>query len=324
MTIKVSILIPTFNQDPRILKECVDSALDQTYENMEIIISDNHSSNGTEELLKKYNDSRLKVVKPKSFLPMIDNFAFCAQHARGEYISFLSSDDVLLPSAIQKLYEALERHASAVFACGNIYSARSLPAQRHSSLIRPIVSESEVVYSSKQAEDFFFPWKMASTWMAGDLIRRDAYERTGGFGASNMRAAGDVWLTRALLMQGDFVCLSDPLALFRTRAIFSKEVDRDRRLLNFMDGIIISSEEKSNISITKKIYQYILLAYRLGADPRPSKDTISKVWQVFDKQGRSDLAFIVSIDGSHNKLFRMFGMAFRAMEIFKRLLRIGS
>jgi cellulose synthase/poly-beta-1,6-N-acetylglucosamine synthase-like glycosyltransferase len=62
----VSIVIPTFNQRPQFLRDSLSSALAQTYGQIEVIVSDNHSTNGTAALLAEYDDPRLRVVRPRS------------------------------------------------------------------------------------------------------------------------------------------------------------------------------------------------------------------------------------------------------------------
>src|SRR5258705_7070185 len=91
----VSIIIPTYNQRPDFLRECLKSAIGQTYPNIEVIVSDNHSDNEMVQVLEDFPKDRLKLIKPPRHLDIIDNFIFGAEAATGEYISFLSSDDLL-------------------------------------------------------------------------------------------------------------------------------------------------------------------------------------------------------------------------------------
>src|SRR5258707_326013 len=94
----VSIVIPTYNQNREFLRAAVASALSQTYERFEVIVSNNHSTNDTVQVLSEFADERLKVVCPRDHLPMTENFAFAADQASGEYISFLASDDWVHPN----------------------------------------------------------------------------------------------------------------------------------------------------------------------------------------------------------------------------------
>jgi glycosyltransferase involved in cell wall biosynthesis len=316
----VTVLIPAFNQELPFLKECVDSALNQSFRNLEVVVSDNRSTNGTAELLRSYADERLRVVSPNSFLSMNENFAFCASHARGQFISFLSSDDLLLPHAIQMLFDHIERDPNVVFGCGNIYSARRLPSDsnRTKFLIRAYGQRARYL-SSQDAQAFFFPWSMGCTWMAGDIIRRAAYERTGGFSKCDMLTTGDVWLTKKLLEQGGFFCLDEPLALFRTRSLIKPEVDRDRRLFDFADLLVLQAGGSAPPpSAVRKFKQGVSLAYRLGSVPHPSGEALERSQKIFLDLHRYDLVRVIDLQLSHPRWLKTFGSAVRLVDLSRR------
>ncbi len=294
----VSILVPTYNQNLEHLRECVESCLAQTYPHIEVVVSDNHSTNGAGDYLRGIGDPRLRVVSPERFCTMNENFAFCASCARGELISFLSSDDVLLPNAIAMLVDVLRDDPQAVFAAGNIFHARELPADLcDPSLIRPR-SLARRVYGGQAARDFFFPWTLASTWMAGDLIRRSAYEATGGLAACDLEVAGDVWLTDQLLARGGFAYVPAPTALFRSRAPGHDEVDPDRRIADFIDKLHIDQNYGGGAmgrTVIDRLKQNVILVRRLGADRRSSRAIKDKACAVFARYGRRDLMLCVRL-----------------------------
>jgi len=91
----VSIVIPVYNQKIQYLQEALESALNQTYTTIEVIVSDNHSTNDVPAYLASVEDDRLRVKKPEQFLPMAQNFQFAADQATGEFVVFLCSDDYL-------------------------------------------------------------------------------------------------------------------------------------------------------------------------------------------------------------------------------------
>lgn len=111
----VSIVIPVYNQKLAYFKDAVDSALAQTYANIEVIVSDNHSTNELVGYLDNLTDKRLKVKKPTSFLPMVQNFQFGADQATGDYLIFLCSDDYLCPDFVASLIDPLQANPSAAF-----------------------------------------------------------------------------------------------------------------------------------------------------------------------------------------------------------------
>ena len=90
----VSIGIPTYNRADGYLRECLTSALKQTYPNIEVIVADNCSSDNTAELMKSFSTNRLRYYKhPKNIGPQ-NNFNFCLDQANGAYFLLLHDDDL--------------------------------------------------------------------------------------------------------------------------------------------------------------------------------------------------------------------------------------
>lgn len=92
--ILVTIMIPTYNQE-RYICDAIDSALAQTYKNIEIIVGDDASTDGTSEHLKKYlNHSTVKVIRNPNNLGRVENYRnLLNKHANGDFIVNLDGDD---------------------------------------------------------------------------------------------------------------------------------------------------------------------------------------------------------------------------------------
>jgi len=90
----VSILIPVYNRE-KLVKRAIESAINQTYENIEVIAVDNKSTDRTYEVLKghaeKYPD--VKVYQNKENLGPVRNWKKCLEYSSGEFIKILFSDD---------------------------------------------------------------------------------------------------------------------------------------------------------------------------------------------------------------------------------------
>ncbi len=115
---KVSVIIPAYNVE-RFIAECVNSVRCQTYENLEIIIIDDGSSDCTLDICQKLasEDGRIKLVQnnhggvSRARNAGLDN-------ATGELIVSVDSDDVLLPDMIETLYNKMVETGAEVVACG--------------------------------------------------------------------------------------------------------------------------------------------------------------------------------------------------------------
>ena len=91
----VSIAIPTYNRANEFLKQAIHAALEQTYPNIEIIVSNNHSTDNTEEIVKSFADPRVRYFRQPTNIGYMKNYDFCLEQARGAYFSLLPDDDLM-------------------------------------------------------------------------------------------------------------------------------------------------------------------------------------------------------------------------------------
>jgi glycosyltransferase involved in cell wall biosynthesis len=103
---RVTIAIPTYNR-LTYLRQTLDSALSQTYANLEIVVSDNCSSDGTAAYVSTVRDDRLVFLVQERNLGMAGNWNACLERATGEFFLLLSDDDYLEPSALAQLAAAI-------------------------------------------------------------------------------------------------------------------------------------------------------------------------------------------------------------------------
>ena len=117
----VSIMIPVFNRE-EIVRRALDSAISQTYKNIEIIVCDNASTDNTWETLQEYvaKDNRIHAYRNETNVGPVRNWKRCLDHAKGKYAKFLWSDDEILPTFIEIMVDALESNGSCGFAYSNV------------------------------------------------------------------------------------------------------------------------------------------------------------------------------------------------------------
>lgn len=97
----VSIIMPSYNTG-RFIADSINSVLNQTYQNWELIIIDDCSTDDSVEIIKSYKDSRIRLLKNKKNSGAAISRNYGLREAKGRYISFLDSDDVW---ATTKLYK---------------------------------------------------------------------------------------------------------------------------------------------------------------------------------------------------------------------------
>jgi len=116
----VSIGFPVFNgQD--FVEKALQSLLDQSYKNFELVISDNASSDETSSICHRFakKDKRIQYIRQKKNIGGIDNFNFVLKKAKGEYFMWACHDDQWDKDYIRKLLKLLESDKSADFAFSN-------------------------------------------------------------------------------------------------------------------------------------------------------------------------------------------------------------
>lgn len=205
----ISILIPTYNQKEEYLRQSIDSALAQTYPNIEVIVSDNHSTNNVPEVLDSYNDNRLRIVKPPEHLPITPNFQFASDQAKGEYISFLCSDDWLDRTCIERNFYFLISSPGVVACfCKTSYVKQDNSIQVNANFPDGIIKGIE---DYKKRLDF----TKTRGSIIGCLIDKKAYNKIDGISADNIQMNADQYLLLRLCTQGDIAYLTESLAYFR-------------------------------------------------------------------------------------------------------------
>jgi glycosyltransferase involved in cell wall biosynthesis len=114
---RVSIGMPVFNGE-RFIAETIDSILAQTFDDFELIISDNASTDGTEEICRRYaeKDDRIRFVRNRENLGAAYNYNQAFHLSSGEYFKWACHDDLLAAEFLARCVETLERDPSVVVA----------------------------------------------------------------------------------------------------------------------------------------------------------------------------------------------------------------
>ena len=112
---RISIGIPVYNGEKFICK-CIESVLQQTHRNFELIISDNASTDSTSKICEEYlrKDNRITFVRQNKNMGQNWNFNFLLEKANGEYFVWVAADTFLLPEFIEKNIAVLESQDKAV------------------------------------------------------------------------------------------------------------------------------------------------------------------------------------------------------------------
>lgn len=122
----VSILIPVYNRE-NLISECIESALSQTYKNIEIIVVDNNSTDNTLEICEFYAQkySNVQVYENDKNIGPVLNWRRCLDKAKGEYAKILFSDDLIYEDYLDKTVPFITDDVGFVFSIMEIGKGRN-------------------------------------------------------------------------------------------------------------------------------------------------------------------------------------------------------
>lgn len=111
----VSVVIPTYNR-PKYLREAIQSAVKQTYKNIEIIVSDDGSLENPQEIVESFQDPRIRFRRNPKNLGIAENVIHAFKEAQGKYVASLNDDDIWNEDFLEKLVPHLEANSNLVIA----------------------------------------------------------------------------------------------------------------------------------------------------------------------------------------------------------------
>jgi glycosyltransferase involved in cell wall biosynthesis len=212
---KVSVIIPAYNHE-KFVGETIESVLNQTYQDFDLLIADDGSTDRTVDVIRGYTDPRKRLFtfeKNRGACIVANN---CIERSKGRYIAILSSDDVFMPDKLEKQVRFLDEHPKigAVFA-------------------RPLIIDEEgkefadtghfytTIFQKPNRGRFewlnYFFYRGNCLCHSSLLIRKECYERVGLYDPLLAQLPDlDLWIR--LCMVWDIHILDERLVKFRIRA----------------------------------------------------------------------------------------------------------
>lgn len=116
----ISVILPAYNAEEYIYA-AIDSILQQTYTNFELIVINDASTDHTEEIILSFSDKRIRYIKNEQNLKLIKTLNKGIALANGKYIARMDADDISMPNRFQIEYEFMENHQDISVCSGLIY-----------------------------------------------------------------------------------------------------------------------------------------------------------------------------------------------------------
>lgn len=169
-----SILIPAYKKD--YLAECINSILNQTFTEWELIIVNDASPFNLDEIVLKFKDKRISYLKNEKGcggLRVVDNWNICLKHAEGDFVICMGDDDKLLPNCLEDYVELIGKYPDL-----NVYHSFTEMIDEHSELIdmQQTCPEYESIFSL-----IWNFWKGRDQYIGDYLFRASTLKEKGGF-----------------------------------------------------------------------------------------------------------------------------------------------
>ncbi|MFY0406865.1 glycosyltransferase family 2 protein [Solicola sp. PLA-1-18] len=228
MSPRVSVVVPSY-QNADFIEATIESVLAQTFTDLELVVADHGSTDGTWDLLQRFTDDpRVRLLQTPAGGGAQRNWNAVSQAATGDLIKLVCGDDVLYPEMLRRQVDALDAAgdgAVLVASRRDIVDADGRPAFRGQGLksLEGVVDGRRAVRASV----------LAGTNVLGEpccvTMRRDVLEKTGWWGDGVHRYLIDQAAYARVLFEGDLVALHEPMAAFRLSATqWSVELAREQ------------------------------------------------------------------------------------------------
>ncbi|MDY7991543.1 glycosyltransferase [Paenibacillus polymyxa] len=243
---KVSVLIPAYNR-PFYLELALQSALYQSYQNIEIIIGDDSTNNEVEKAIEPYllEYNNVSYYKNETNLGL-ENWYKIYDMANGEYINFLMDDDLFHFEKIEKMVNKLHSHDDVSLVTS----------------FRELIDESGEVLSSKPSTRLFFQentiingktfgsFMLSQTWnIIGEpttaMFRKKDVKRFGFYHEHKFNVINDFATWLSLMEKGDVVYLTEPLSYFRQHS-GQNQANPKYKVLGIDEWLCIINEARKN------------------------------------------------------------------------------
>jgi glycosyltransferase involved in cell wall biosynthesis len=204
----VSILMPVYNTEI-FLEESIDSVIDQSYKNWELICVDDGSTDNSLIILEKFRlkDHRITVIHQENGGTASGARNKGLSVASGKFIVLLDSDDKIEKDYIIKLVQkSLSSNASLIISSTHFWRYKE---NRIARSIEGVDGNLDVIISGKQAFLYSLKWRIGGM----GLYRTDVLRSIGGYDVEGVN--GDEYTTRLLFLKSNFVAFSDAQYFYR-------------------------------------------------------------------------------------------------------------
>lgn len=200
----VSIGLPVYN-GARFLPQALESLLGQSFSDIELIVSDNASSDSTQDICTEYamRDARIRYVRQNVNIGAMRNWNFVARQARGKYFKWSSASDYCAPDMLARCFAAMEAESDIVLCYG-----QTCLVDQETGELTEYTGNIEIMEDRPHERFSKLCGSLKLNNAYGGLIRTDALHRTK---LNRLYSGGDIILMAELALMGRFRLLPQTL-----------------------------------------------------------------------------------------------------------------
>ncbi len=227
----VSVCIPSYNYS-NYISSAIESVLLQTYQNFELIIVDDYSTDNTNQIIEKYltQDKRIQFYKNTSNLGMVENWNLCLKKTTGEYVKILGADDLLERSCLEKSVAVLDENPGV-----SLVSCARLLIDKDAKPIKTVAyaDKFQILAGKQVINNCFFTANLIGEPTAVLFRKKDSLR---GFNPS-YRQLTDLEMWFSLLEKADFAFIPEALCKFRVHQ--DQATKSNVQTLTFLDDELL-------------------------------------------------------------------------------------
>lgn len=259
----VTVIVPAYNASA-FIAETLESILNQTYDNLQVIVVDDGSTDDTARIVQSYSPRVTYIHQANS--------GGCAaprnrglEYARGEFVTFFDADDIMLPDKLSRQVEALIRHPAAVMCitnyCNFTGTERSTDHMSTCPAMVPYLNRhksSDFTLGSEECRNILISENF--TIASAPLFKTEIIKSLGGFDQS-LKACEDFHLVYRVAMHGDIV-VSPNVGFERRLHDTNMSNDNERMLRNLIASRRDLSLAESNINLKRRLQHRVRRYWR--------------------------------------------------------------
>jgi glycosyltransferase involved in cell wall biosynthesis len=232
----VSVIIPTYNR-ASFIKETLRSVLAQTYQNFEIIIVDDGSTDDTKDVVKSIDDDRINYIYQNNSGQPANPRNNGIKHSNGKYIAFLDSDDLWIPEKLEIQLDYFEKDSNLLLISSDAIKFPGIEEKMQNSKNNKLLTFKELI-------------KQNLVFTSSVIMLKEVVDKVGVFDEdSRLRAVEDFdyWLRISKIRDNCVMVLKNCLFKYRLSEDSISDVSAADYLVNIHNKFLVIAEKHNDI-----------------------------------------------------------------------------